>query len=563
MFAPHPALWQNFLRMIHQRLYRFSFLVGLTLGLLVGCGKPQTSGPKSETPTPNSQLPTSALKFHWLGKERLATDLSATNFMAIWNLPESARLEAQTLDKLATAPWRLGQTNGAVSNAPTALLRPLLDDLVQAESYLELAGNPNQPGELVFAIRLSAARAALWETNLPQVLHSLSAGGASRDAVASPKTFNLQLSTLNSQLSVSRSGDWTILSARLSTNSPQSATLLASFRSRIAATQTPFPPRATNYLVEAEIDWSRLNPALGLDLKSFLGATAARLIVFGDGETLRLRGWADFPKSFAPSLPAWNVPTNVIQAPLIGFSALRGAAPWLEASAAWQASALGAAPDQIFFWSQKSAPWLHFFAARSPAPERQFLALKDYILDTVNPALAPNRTGDFAWLTNEARVVWKGVPFCSPAFELRGDLIIGGFVTLPPGRRPMPGEFLQQLHHGTNLLYYDWELTGEQLSSWTQISQLMRMAFSRAQLSIKDAGLPWLNTVSTNLAHSVTTVSVENDHRLSFARAATLGLNSTELQLFVDWLDSPDFPLGLHTFNAPREFVADRTRPRR
>ena len=138
----------------------------------------------------------------------------------------------------------------------------------------------------------------------------------------------------------------------------------------------------------------------------------------------------------------------------------------------------------------------------------------------VNLALAPNRTGDFAWLTNESRVVWKGVPFCSPVFEQQGDLIIGGFSGLLPTRRPMPVEYIHQLQNGTNLVYYDWEMTDAQVPSWTQIGQLMRMAFGRSQLSIKDAGLPWLNTVGTNLSYTVTTVTLENDHRLAFARAA-------------------------------------------
>jgi hypothetical protein len=520
--------------------------------LLAGCSKSPT--PNAESDSALRTSPSALLKFHWLGKQRLATEANATNFMAIWNLPESAKLEAQTLDKLATAPWRLWQTNVAVSNAPTALLRPLLDDLVQHEVYVEATGATNQPGELVLAIRLPADRAALWETNLPQVLTALS---SNPDASVPSSIFHLP----SADLSMSRSGDWTLLSARLSTNSAQPATLLESFRSRLAATQSPYALRATNYLVELQTDLPRLNEMFALGLSRLAAIEAARLVVFGDGENLRLRGGLDFAQPLKLRLDPWQVPTNLIQSPLIGFTALRGVATWLESLDFWRAKQLGAAPDQIYFWSQKSAPWLHFFAARSPAPTPQFLALKDYILDTVNPLLALNRTGDFAWATNESKVVWKGVPFCSPTFALQEDLIIGGFVAVPPTRRPMPPEFLQQLQNGTNLVYYDWELTGEQISSWTQIGQLMRMAFSRAQLSIKDAGLPWLNTVGTNLAHSATTVTLNGDRQLVFARAATLGLNSVELQLFTDWLDSPDFPRGLHTFDAPREYVTDRTRP--
>ena len=551
--------------MIHNRVWWFGLVVILTLGFFAGCSKPA-----SPPPAPSQSLAAPALRLHWLGKTQLASDPTATNLMAIWNLPESAKLEAQTLDKLATAPWRLWQTNLTVSNAPTALLRPLLADLVSAESYLEVQGASNQPTELVLALRLSPDRAALWMSNLPPVLTALSSTAPdpkSEPRDPRPESSDFTLRTSHFTLQLSRSNSWTLLSVTFASPStplrPPTSDLVSVFHSRLAASQTPFPPRTTNYIIEAEVDIPRLNAAFDLGWELPAAARAAKLLVFGDGETLRLRGGVDFSNPLALTLPPWNVPTNLIFAPLIGFSALRGVAPWLEASAWWKEKNLGPAPDQFFFWSQKSAPWLHFFAARSSVAERQFLALKDYILDTVNPALAPNRTGDFAWLTNEARVVWKGVPFCSPAFALQRDVILGGFVTLPLLGRPMPVEYLQQLQHGTNLVYYDWEQTEFQVPSWTQISQLMRMAFSRAQLSIKDAGLPWLNTVGTNLSHTVTTVTLENDHHLTFARAGTLGMNSTELQLFVDWLDSPAFPLGLHTFAAPREFVSDRTRPRR
>ena len=40
-------------------------------------------------------------RIHWLGKKKLASDRTAARLMTIWNLPESANLEAQTLDKLA------------------------------------------------------------------------------------------------------------------------------------------------------------------------------------------------------------------------------------------------------------------------------------------------------------------------------------------------------------------------------------------------------------------------------------------------------------------------------
>jgi hypothetical protein len=227
----------------------FSTLLGCLLFAicLTGCSPsanpaPGPSATNSQLSTLNSQLPAPIARLHWLGKKQLAAETNATNFMAIWNLPESARLEAQTLDKLATAPWRLLPGVAPLSNAPSALLRPLLDDLMQCESYLEVTGDTNHPTEFVLAIRLPAARAALWETNLPVILKSLSqhapllggdggglvhgegTSGSRAGSDALPPTLNSQPSTESSSdfilhtssftLELSRSGDWTLLSVQ-------------------------------------------------------------------------------------------------------------------------------------------------------------------------------------------------------------------------------------------------------------------------------------------------------------------------------------------------------------
>jgi hypothetical protein len=132
-------------------------LLGL---LLAGCNKSMPGDSNSFQPptatVPNPKAATVS-RLHWPGKKWLAAQTNATPFMGIWKLPESAKLETQTLDKLSTAPWRLlrGETNAA--NTASKLLRPLLDDLVQEESYVELRHAISQPAETVLAIRLNGA----------------------------------------------------------------------------------------------------------------------------------------------------------------------------------------------------------------------------------------------------------------------------------------------------------------------------------------------------------------------------------------------------------------------
>jgi hypothetical protein len=177
---------------------------------------------------------------------RIADDTNAARFMTLWDMPESAAFEAQTLDKLAlvmvgdqaavaaitnapppqekaeggrasgniqskvqskdrtsnlehpassieqpaspltnhesqitnhssrlTPPPKLVNRKSPIVNPQALFLRPLLDDLVQEECYLEMQQATNQPPELALAIRLDPQRAALWSSNLAAAFGSM------------------------------------------------------------------------------------------------------------------------------------------------------------------------------------------------------------------------------------------------------------------------------------------------------------------------------------------------------------------------------------------------------
>src|SRR5258706_10113215 len=82
------------------------------LGFLAGCGRDSNSAEsarpvaaQSQKTSGSSNLGETIARIHWLGMKQLAGETNATNFMAIWNLPESQKLEGKTLVKLGEAPW--------------------------------------------------------------------------------------------------------------------------------------------------------------------------------------------------------------------------------------------------------------------------------------------------------------------------------------------------------------------------------------------------------------------------------------------------------------------------
>jgi hypothetical protein len=115
----------------------------------------------------------------------------------------------------------------------------------------------------------------------------------------------------------------------------------------------------------------------------------------------------------------------------------------------------------------------------------------------------------------------------------------------------MPLEILRPLRGTTNLVYYHTEQTGPRIEDDFFITQLFRVVFHKAQLPVAAAATVWLKKAEPLLGASTTTMTRTGPAQLDFTRQSTVGLNALELHLLADWLESPQFPHGLHTFLAP------------
>src|SRR5580765_1994547 len=223
--------------------FGLGLLLALTFTFGNGCHKSESAPPKpavKETAAPSTNVATAATatssdmsRWHWLGSRRLLADTNAAFLTNIWNLSESARLEAQTLEKLSLAPWRLLKGDDSTNGAPNALLRPLLDDLLREESCAEIRHPTNRPVDAVFAIRLNEDRARLWETNLAAIVESLT--GIKTVTATDGRGWSLKKHDTPNLLVLSRTGDWTLLSLA----QDQSA-LLAEIATRIQSGHAPF-----------------------------------------------------------------------------------------------------------------------------------------------------------------------------------------------------------------------------------------------------------------------------------------------------------------------------------
>ena len=545
-------------------LVNYFLLLALVVFSLAGCGEsPEAATRQSSTLNPQ---PSPVLRLHWLGKKRLSAEANATNFISVWNMPESVHLETQTLDKLATAPWRLIKSATPLSNAPVALLRPLLDDLVQEESYLEIISATNQPTEAVFAIKLPADRAALWQTNLPLVLRSLSA--QTQDAkpqMPNPHAFNISLETLGLRLDLTRSGDWTLLTVSDQASRTTPGALAKKILSRITATGSPYERAATNYWISGMANLSWMSQALRLQHLSNADLPVCDFSATGDGMNVRTKAGFQFQKALAVNFNSWNTPTNMISDQLVSFTAIRLAEGGVVKNIA--AHYLGGCFDQnqVFVWALRSLPMATYVAVPTSPESACFDVLSKVLAGDVNHWISSNAVGSFTPNESGKMMSWQGAPFMTAyvqSFEASsGNLIVGGLVPTPLTNRAPNLELVNRMMQKTNMVYYDWEYSAPRVESWFYIGQLGRVVFGRPQLPATASSVAWLKAIGQKLGNAGTVATMTDSKHISVERFSTLGLTAVELHLVADWLESTNFPAGFHTTSQPAKPLLRRSAP--
>ena len=464
-------------------------------------------------------------RVHWLGLKTIGVDTNATQFLHVWQLPQTAALVAQTLDKISRLP-AAANTNAA------ALLRPLLDDLVTSEFYLEVCGSTNSGSEIqnrksqivnrkfLLALRLPADRARLWQTNLPAALPA---------AV------------------VSQSGDWTLIG--LGTNGSP------------AVSPVPRHASLSNIWLEADFTPSCLaavDPSFLSLVTRHASLSHVHLTLTGEAGNVITRATLDFSQPLNLTLPPWEIPTNLIHQPLTSFTAVRGLAPWLATLPAWQKLSSNPPPTQMFCWAkvQAGGPYATYFAAPLPDASNRLSQLAAGLVSNANPWLATHGQGSFQSNSRLPGLVWNDAFILEPflkAVTVNGrDYALGGLIPCPAGDpNPPPTGIFHAVLDTPNLVYYQAEQTGDRIEDFLFITQSFRIIFNRPQLPAKSAATVWLKNLEPLLASSTTLVTQAGPDKLAIKRKSSIGFTALELHLLADWLESPQFPRGLHTFLAP------------
>lgn len=542
----------------------FGLIAALLISLGSGCKKAPSEDASPKSPpnavAPTSPRPDTVFRLRWLGTRRLMAETNVAGFVALWNLPETQTLKAQTLDRLA-----LALTDGAaatnIASAPStnavaltnsSALRPILEDLISEESYWEIQQIPGKAGELAFAIRLNEERVKLWQTNLAAVLGAMAPSVSPTGTIVGQWQLTRWLGNLMGgspgphALELIRAGNWTVVGPASGSNG-----LTRQLAGRIPDQAVPAYVGTTNSWLKADLNLSRVDEAMALGWKLPQDLPAIFLTVSGDSDGVRTHAQLDFPKPLPDNLTPWNVPTNLIHDPLVSFTAVRGVGSWLSSLESWKKLDVGSAPEQVYFWAQGGLPFISYCAAPFPNASNVVEGLTRDLMKA-NPWIETNGLGRFERSTNFDGVIWSNLTIVTPYVRLvplpQGSFVYAGLESDIRTNRSVPPELLGALFARTNLVAYDWELTGPRVEQWLYFGQFVRFAVHLAQIPPKSASFAWLTAMTPHLGNCATVVTKTGPSQLIIGRKSDTGFTSAELDFLADWLESPQFPRGLNTF---------------
>jgi hypothetical protein len=519
------------------RTFFSSLLMLLLVGHVAGCGKQRAESEQASIWKPSRET---LARVHWIGKRKIDVDFNGYFLSRLWSLPETGKLQAQTFDKLATNIWKLALGESVGKEVPSAVLRPLFDDVTREECYWELGGKTNASWESCFAIHLDPQRAGVWETNLA-VAAELIAGSP---AVPTASGWRIKRAASGETITFVRIGEWAVLGVGSATNS-----VFAGITSHLAAGGLFSSNRGSNLTwLDIEVDADRITGLhqmlSGLQLEAL---SRVSLSFSGDGARVKTHGELKFSQPLRIIDEPWLIPTNLISGPLISFTAIRGFRTWDAAAKAWGKVNVQSPPNQLFLWSLPGNAFRTY--AAWPMERTQADSMFSFLLGEGNTRLASSGYISFNPAFGGAGVMWGNLAAIQPFMKYTNssgtDWLYAGL--LQDSETSSKAWFetdISGFRTQTNLLYFHQELTGEQIQPRFAVYQTARQISRLNLLSEKSASLNWLAVLASRLGQSVTSLKLTTADQLDVERTSSIGITASELALLVSWLEAPDFPIG-------------------
>jgi hypothetical protein len=488
-------------------------------------------------------------QIHFVGTAQISGSPSDSLLEELWRLPAAVQLKEQTLGKLAKAPFKLLQRRAAPGSLDYApLFRPLLEDLLSSESYLEIRALGAEFPELSWSIRLNDTRAQVWKTNLATVATAWTAVHTKSVQVEGFNGWELKKHHPPDLLRVVKAGEWLVIGLGQERLPSQDATV-----ERIRQGGRPVPP-AKDYWLKVSLNGPELGRRIEFTQLSSLPEVQLALRAAGENTQAHLVFRLSADLDWKPS--TWQIPANMVRGPVMSFTAAQGLGSWLSQWKALQRYAWVPVPGQLFTWTEAENPLQTYLAAPVTNATNLLEQLAPKIASALNTNLHRASVGSIRWRPKEQEVVWEGVPFISPFLRAvrngSGDYLLAGMIHTGPGIATVR-ESPAQVKGLTNQVYFDWENTGLSLARWRNLSLLLLPLSGKGLMGSEASGAKWLEAIGPKLGQTATQGTLIGPRELQFIREGRPGLTGIELVALANWLEATNFPWGGYQVPARRE----------
>lgn len=445
-------------------------------------------------------------------------------------------------------------------------LRPLLDEGLDNESLASFGGPTNEPINYVFAAHLGASRVQLLLQNL--------------QAIVPGKVEDLQVESFSGkqwnkgakdELWMIPAKDWLVFG-----RGEALAPARAGYLQAIQKTGRPAPALEANVL-EADVDWNGVDHWFSLatcPLK--LGTMHLALSAPKNG--FHMLAKVEYPEAIDWQPQPMSFPTNQVHDPLASFVTGQNVEPFLKSDETLSRLPTNPFRDQFYFWSMSQIAFQNYFAWPANDPSNMMQTLSAQALDEFNPILQRLNNTELVWRPKSSSLVWLKLQMIAPTLmplpPARGHFILGAFFPPATKNKPAPEALWAQIQAQTNLVYYDWELTGTRVKQYLTLSQMLPIldvlgvgpggqtnewvtTAAAAPGGQKQEGRRidprldmeeiWLSGLTGYLGNTITEVLKTGPKEVTIVRNSPFVFDSLELLLLCHWLtDTPAGPLDWH-----------------
>jgi hypothetical protein len=434
------------------------FLKTLGLGLaaaLAAC---------SNTPCGAAGDDIAAASWHFAGGADLANNTNFDNIKKTLTLAPS--LDFRNLALTRFSGW-LGKSIFLTTNGGAeAALRPLLDDALSAESVWAVGGASNGPLNFMVALRLNEARAQAWQAALPKVTgvpgQSFQAQGFTGQQwkIAGGQSFWLV-----------RAKDWL-----LAGGGDDLRALQTQYLQQISQKGRPAPVLNPSWL-EADVDWPRLAHWLP-NFPRLFQLARTKITFTAPDQSLFMSAKVIYPKPVPWKFEPWRIPTRIVRDPLISFTAGQDIAAFLDPGEPLAKLTDNPLNGEFFVWALGEMGLQSYGAWRVADATNSIQRVAAEATNIFNPAFKQNNWGELRWQPERKTLLWANLcpilfPMLQIAPETNGQYLVVSCFPLELRNKPAPEALFQQFTSRTNVVYYDWEGTGNRLEQWRLLSGML------------------------------------------------------------------------------------------